>query len=379
MSTPTGTRRQRLRSLRIQDFRGIDALDLDLCDAEGQPLELIVLAADNGGGKTAILEAILLALGQRALLAEDAAPLAEQIRFGASSFEIAVGVRWERGADRRDFTATQKQTTRTPASSGRFVSLGPPDPATGVATLTPLPGGWNWGDDLGDLPRVAYFSVRRAPEGLGETPDPRGAQSAKESRRLVELKRRLVSAYYRGLRTARGSAALPAVFERIQRFWATFAGSDTVLDVIPCSNDPGSGDEVVLRDARPVPEDVTSLAQARLLAPSREDIPKMVPLDRLSAGQMALFAFAGPLIFCDAPPDIVLIDEPEQHLHVQWQRQLMPALRALVPTAQWIVATHSEEVLDAALSYERFVLVDDGDPTLTAPREGQPLQEKGAA
>ncbi|AGP41258.1 hypothetical protein SCE1572_46270 [Sorangium cellulosum So0157-2] len=52
----------------------------------------------------------------------------------------------------------------------------------------------------------------------------------------------------------------------------------------------------------------------------------------------------------------------EQHLHVQWQRLLVPALRELSPTTQLIVATHSEAILDSALSYERFILVEDEDP-----------------
>lgn len=46
MATPSGTRRQRLRSLRFQGLRSIDALDHDFCDAEGQPLDLIVMAAE---------------------------------------------------------------------------------------------------------------------------------------------------------------------------------------------------------------------------------------------------------------------------------------------------------------------------------------------
>ena len=58
----------------------------------------------------------------------------------------------------------------------------------------------------------------------------------------------------------------------------------------------------------------------------------------------------------------MLIDEPEQHLHVQWHRQILPALRELSPTTQFLVATHSEEVLDSALSYERFILVGEDDP-----------------
>ncbi len=144
--------------------------------------------------------------------------------------------------------------------------------------------------------------------------------------------------------------------------WDAFDGS-TEIEVFPSSNNPGSESVVVLRErAKPIPADVTSLEMARRLAPSRADIPRLLKLDQLSSGQKALFAFAGPLIFRDAPPDIVLIDEPEQHLHPQWHRALLEALRELCPTAQFIVATHSQDILDSVLSYQRFILVPDLDP-----------------
>jgi len=60
---------------------------------------------------------------------------------------------------------------------------------------------------------------------------------------------------------------------------------------------------------------------------------------------------------------VVIIDEPEQHLHVQWQQILMGTLRELSPTSQFIVATHSQDIVDSASSYERFVLVSGGAET----------------
>ena len=141
-----------------------------------------------------------------------------------------------------------------------------------------------------------------------------------------------------------------------------FLGEDWLLDVIPVSNDPGSGDEVVMRRGGELPPDVTSLAMARNLAKDRIDIPTLVPLDRLSSGQVILFAFAGPLIFRDQSADVVLIDEPEQHLHPSWQRLLIDALRELSPESQFIVATHSLEILDSVCSSERHLLLAEDDP-----------------
>jgi energy-coupling factor transporter ATP-binding protein EcfA2 len=342
--------------LSIRDFRGIDALDLDLTGADGAALDLVVLAGANGSGKTAVLEAVLMVLDRLDLLPKDAAPRREQIRFGTEEFSIGAGIeRYGRTED-----AKLRVGFLTPE---RSISLG--ENVGGLWVPAPdRPGGWSGPQYFVVSVGVEYFSARREPETLGETPEVTGARSDAEAHRIRELKRRLVSAYYRSLRSAREQPlTLNGPFARLQRFWERFSGPAQTLDVVPVSNDPGSGDEVVLRDAtKPLPEDVSSLTMARELSPTRPDIPSMVPLDRLSSGQVALFAFAGPLVFRDAPADIVLIDEPEQHLHVQWHRQLLPALRELSPDTQFLVATHSEEILDSALSYERFILVDEGDP-----------------
>ena len=354
------TPRFRLLNLSIQDFRGIDSLKLDFTDGNGDPIGLAVIAGSNGCGKTSVLEAILLLLGQDDLLPVDAAPETEQVRFGAKRFAVTASLKAINDYEIPEWTAHYR--TRVQEVDGKNLGISPGrqfDPRLRFTWAQPP-------DMLGlPLPQVEYFSARREPEELGATPGPQGARSIAESRRLVELKRRLVSTYYRSMRSAKPGVVpkVPTPFASLQRLWSRFSDSDQTLDVIPVSNDPGSGDEVVVRDAKlPIPDDVTSLAQARLLAQSRTDIPRMVPLDRLSSGQIALLTFAGPLVFRDQPADIVLIDEPEQHLHVQWQQQLLPALRELSPHTQFIVATHSIEILEAALSYERFILVRDDDP-----------------
>ncbi|CAN5569397.1 hypothetical protein BH09BAC4_BH09BAC4_04160 [soil metagenome] len=45
------------------------------------------------------------------------------------------------------------------------------------------------------------------------------------------------------------------------------------------------------------------------------------------------------------PCGIVLIDEPETHLHLQLQEQVLPLLTSLFPNIQFIVATHSPAVI----------------------------------
>ena len=42
---------------------------------------------------------------------------------------------------------------------------------------------------------------------------------------------------------------------------------------------------------------------------------------------------------------IVLIDEIDLHLHPEWQQRILPDLRRVFPNVQWIVTTHSAQVL----------------------------------
>lgn len=47
------------------------------------------------------------------------------------------------------------------------------------------------------------------------------------------------------------------------------------------------------------------------------------------------------------PCGIVLIDEPETHLHIQLQEQVLPILTSLFPNIQFIAATHSPAVISS--------------------------------
>lgn len=75
-------------------------------------------------------------------------------------------------------------------------------------------------------------------------------------------------------------------------------------------------------------------------------------------------------------PGIVLIDEPETHLHLALQRQIMPILTKLFPNVQFIVATHSPFILSSlpnAVAYDlehREELTDLTEYSYSALAEG---------
>jgi hypothetical protein len=66
-----------------------------------------------------------------------------------------------------------------------------------------------------------------------------------------------------------------------------------------------------------------------------------VPLYRLSDGQRALLLILGELAYRNPEDGVVLIDEPEQHLHPAWTQPLQLALRELFPSTQFLYTTHA--------------------------------------
>lgn len=59
-------------------------------------------------------------------------------------------------------------------------------------------------------------------------------------------------------------------------------------------------------------------------------------------------------------PGIVLIDEVDLHLHPQWQQRIVPALTRTFPKVQFIVTTHSPQVLSTVPAESIRILNEDG-------------------
>jgi hypothetical protein len=70
-------------------------------------------------------------------------------------------------------------------------------------------------------------------------------------------------------------------------------------------------------------------------------------------------------------PAIILLDEPEGHLHPAWQRKILPAAQKLLPNAQFFVATHSPFVISSVSQgwIHVFKANAEGVVTLEKPRK----------
>lgn len=58
---------------------------------------------------------------------------------------------------------------------------------------------------------------------------------------------------------------------------------------------------------------------------------------------------------------VVLIDEIESHLHIEWQTKIVPTLKNLFPNTTFYIATHSPLVLSQLAEGEAYLLKRDDD------------------
>jgi len=68
-------------------------------------------------------------------------------------------------------------------------------------------------------------------------------------------------------------------------------------------------------------------------------------------------------------PGIVLIDEIELHLHPSWQQQILPTLQTIFPNIQFIVTTHSPQVV-SSVPAECVRIIKDCNVFSTVGTEG---------
>lgn len=69
-----------------------------------------------------------------------------------------------------------------------------------------------------------------------------------------------------------------------------------------------------------------------------------IKISRLSSGEKQLIILLIEALLQREQDYLLLADEPEISLHIEWQGKIIPAVRELNPQAQVIVATHSPEV-----------------------------------
>jgi predicted ATP-binding protein involved in virulence len=67
-------------------------------------------------------------------------------------------------------------------------------------------------------------------------------------------------------------------------------------------------------------------------------------------------------------PGVIMVDEVDLHLHPRWQQSVARALQTAFPRIQWILTTHSPQVV-STIPRDSVWIIDDETASLTHPEE----------
>ena len=320
-----------IRSVKIENFRCIDKLELDFTDPQGNPSDIVVIGGPNGCGKTAVLEACYsLVQGNSPRIPESDPEIAlrrlgsDSIRKGTGKYDISIAMQTPKGILDRSHTSLSHSLPNGHADAqvcSIYISSRRVQRLVGALSVS-----------LGKTKKENYYPVMSSPE----------------SERLHELKQELLDtkAYESmGGKLTNNYFRYEQIVSPLNDMWKRFyPQSKQSFSVEPVDENPNHGFDVFLIGSN----------------------NSKVPVDMLSAGQLEIFTLFGILALLKLVPAIVFIDEPELHLDPQWHAALLHELRRFLPQVQFIVATHSPRIAESVSSYQRFYLVPEDDPRMIA-------------
>jgi predicted ATP-binding protein involved in virulence len=337
--------RMRIRSLTLKNFRGFENATLDL----DRPLT--VLFGVNGSGKSSVLEATAIALGASLLQAHPRSnatvtvilPADTDVRRGARALEVHA-------------VLMNGEVTRTVEAHHPPIAVQLPD-----LVLMQL---------YASAPALyAYYSSTRTVATAGDAFASEGSNGAGNERVPPPA-----------IRDSLGVGHL-----KFRSFFQWFKDREEEENALKVREQNFGLDDPQLTAVRRAIAGMLPAGFSELRV-ERHPIHMVVQkgdatlaIDQLSDGEKLLLALTADLarrlaMVYAASTDplegeaIVLIDEIELHLHPSWQRTALAKLRSTFPNCQFIVTTHSPQVLsevpnDAVFLVQDFQFYRPGAPT----------------
>ena len=314
----------RVKSLKLRNFKGIAELDLEFDES------LTVLAGVNGVGKTSVLQALLSAVThawyQRPPHDHPIFPLPQHVRrAGTEETEIVLGLTAPGGLPMPEpfpfharFVA-QASTRRLELQDGQHLHS-------------------FWRGVQPPLPLVVYYEQSRVADEVGRRHQVRvSPQQNRDS----------------SLRTTISS---PSEFKVWFFEKEADEGQESRERKDPEYEDPE------LTEIRNLLDRLDGFTAVRSRKPHNEERTLYlekdganIPFDSLSGGEQVFFLLAADLarrLMLASPdtsvaeaPAIVCIDEIELHLHPAWQKRILTTLMQTFPACQFVVTTHSTQVI----------------------------------
>ena len=358
----------KLQQATIENYRAIERLEMPL-----HP-RLTVLHGDNGHGKTSVLSAIAVGLGGilRLLPEVSSIDFLKTDRRGLQPHLVELvtddGMVWQR---RRNFGAPR--TTRAPGRAGTTPLSGNENPAYGLRQLRDAMAEIVVADREGepplDLPIVVFYDTDRAVLDIPQ----RRRGGKQEFSRYAALE---------------GALSVRSNFRDFFNWFDTKEGEELRQKRDRRDFDYQIKDLSAVRRAieamtHGVSRPRTTRNPTRFVvsvASPDGDGETELEISQLSGGYRIVLALAADLArrmaqgnpHLDDPLQseaIVLIDEVDLHLHPSWQQRVLPDLTRTFPNAQFIVSTHSPQVLTTVMPEHiaRLRRHDDGIVATATP------------
>lgn len=327
-------------SLRLRNFRGVSELTVDFTT------RTTVFVGINGAGKSTVLDALAIALSQlswricgqprraRTIRRED-------IRNGAEFARIEVKARWH--DQDMDWAIAVNRKQGVYADPERKSELTALNQHARAATEA-------WNDGLSKaLPLTVYYDVNRA---------------------VLDVPMRVREKLAHGPDEAYLDALDPGGAD-FKRFFIWFRNLEDQENEF--RRDDPLHRKPELEAVREAIASLTGFSELRVRRnPLRMTLCKAgqeLNVQQLSDGERTLLALVGDMarrlsMLNRVPskrqgPGVVLIDEIDLHLHPRWQRDVVAKLEGAFPQCQFILTTHSPQVL-GELPPEAVKVLGDG-------------------
>jgi len=338
-----------IREIRINKFRHIEGVELGPFGQPSQNCDLVVLAGPNAGGKSSVLELVGYALSATWSLSWKLSR-----SFPNASFEVAIALTSKERELVREYASASD--TNYPSDAIVHISDG------GVyyrafnfeeGQYSKSPSLYN---QIHALVTDALRNHYRRSLGFFLKSDRYYPSRKFQRERLFAFSEMMTTDYRWGLAYNTSELQYTDMYEfLVQQRYHYFQKLGLYEHNLNTGRVVGDRPSDPLR---PYDELLQGLFPGYRFAETDEDVPTdlfvhlpsgdVVPFGDLSSGEKEVFFVLSSCLRQDVTDAIILIDEPELHLHPEFARLLVRTMQRVRPGNQIWLATHNPEIIDEA-------------------------------